>query len=113
MLPWSDEKRKTYTIGATYNYIKLIADRRNPTINAIDHPRGIYRLASPLEYCGRQPVMVGFKITDGAILDSTFCELITDEEARLEELGSVQNIVQQPHAVKVEDSHISETETSA
>jgi hypothetical protein len=35
------------------------------------------------------------------------------ESARLEELGSVQNIVQQPHAVKVEDSHIPEAGTSA
>lgn len=89
MLPWSDEKRKTYIMGATYNYIRLIADRRNPTINAIDHLHGIYRLAVPFVYCGHQPVM-GFKITDGAILDSTFCELITDEEARLEDIGSAQ-----------------------
>ena len=96
MLPWSAEKRETYAIGATYNYIRLIADRRNPTINAVDHPRGVYRLATPFEYCGSQPIMVGFKITDGAILDSTFCELITDEEARLEEIGSGQNVVQQP-----------------
>ena len=86
MLPWSNEKRKTYVVGATYNYVKLIADRRNPTINTIDHLRGIYKLVAPFKYCGNRPVLAGFKIADGAVLDSTFCELITDEEARLKEI---------------------------
>jgi hypothetical protein len=47
----------------------------NGTTHLCDHKKGIYKLKEPFQYQGRQPILVGFMIEDGSILDSTFCEL--------------------------------------
>jgi hypothetical protein len=77
MLPWSKEKMKEYVIGETYHYICLICDRVDPITKEITHAAGIYELASSFLYEGMRPAM---KIIDGTILDSTFCELVSDND---------------------------------
>ena len=77
MLPWSTEKRKEYVVGELYRFIYLIGDRKNSTTKEITHPAGIYELASPFLYEGVRPEI---KLIDGTTLDSTFCELVSDND---------------------------------
>jgi len=88
MLPWSDEMRKNYVVGKSYCYVRLIAARRDPVKDVIDHFPGIYLLAEPFVYEGKQPILDGFKLLDGSRLDSTFCELVSDEVAERNEVDA-------------------------